>query len=70
MNANLPACLAQALAPFAPPQSVVHKITEADRLKTDMQRIADYKSGETHRRLVSRLANEQARRDMMIGGAL
>lgn len=62
--------MAQALAPFAPPQSVVHKITEADRLKRDMQRIADYKSGETHRRLVNRLVNEQARRDMMIGGVL
>lgn len=26
MNASLPSCLAAALAPFAPPQSVVHKI--------------------------------------------
>ncbi len=26
MNATLPLCIAQALAPFAPPQSVVHQI--------------------------------------------
>jgi hypothetical protein len=64
------AVMAQALAPFAPPASAVHKITEAERLKTDMQRIADYKSGETHRRLVSRLVNEQARREMMTRQAL
>lgn len=29
MNAYLPSCLAAALAPFAPPQSVVHKIVAA-----------------------------------------
>lgn len=29
MNASLPSCLAAALAPFAPPQSVVHKIVAA-----------------------------------------
>lgn len=29
MNASLPSCLAAALAPFAPPQSVVHKIITA-----------------------------------------
>jgi hypothetical protein len=29
MNARMPLCMAQALAPFAPPSSVVHKIVAA-----------------------------------------
>lgn len=44
MNATLPPALAQALRPFAPPQSVVHQILGADRPKdpiADMQRLAD-----------------------------
>ena len=32
MNATIPLCLAQALAPFAPPQSVVHQIVKAPEL--------------------------------------
>ena len=32
MNAALPLCLAHAMAPFAPPQSVVHQIIKAPEL--------------------------------------
>lgn len=39
MNASLPLCLAQALAPWAPPQSVVHKIVNAGELN-EVQRTA------------------------------
>lgn len=39
MSARLPLCMAQALAPFAPPQSVVHRvISEADALAADRAR--------------------------------
>lgn len=31
MNASLPLCIAQALAPFAPPSSVVHQIVREAR---------------------------------------
>lgn len=44
MNANMPLELAKALAPFAPPASVVHQILAADRVKdpiAEMQRQAD-----------------------------
>ena len=47
MNADLPRILAQALAPFAPPSSVVHQIarepelTEAQRLRIDIECHAD-----------------------------
>lgn len=39
MNATLPLCMAQALAPFAPPQSVVHRIlavSERDWIRADL----------------------------------
>lgn len=39
MNAALPLCLAGALAPFAPPKSVVHQIIKAPEL-TEAQRAA------------------------------
>lgn len=39
MNAHLPPCLARALAPMAPPQSVVHQvITEDELLAADRAR--------------------------------
>jgi hypothetical protein len=44
MNATLPLVLARALAPMAPPQSEVHQIIGADRVKdpiAEMQRQAD-----------------------------
>lgn len=44
MNATMPPVLAKALAPFAPPASVVHQIIAADRVKdpiADMQRLSD-----------------------------
>ena len=54
MNATLPLCIAQALAPFAPPQSMVHQIiktaelTEAQRLQADMAMHADKLAGVDH----------------------
>lgn len=47
MNATLPLCLAQAVAPFAPPQSVVHQIvkaialTDEQRQRVDLEMLAD-----------------------------
>ena len=54
MNATLPLCIAQALAPFAPPQSMVHQIiktaelTEAQRLQADMAMHAAKLAGVDH----------------------
>lgn len=54
MNATLPLCIAQALAPFAPPQSMVHQIiktaelTEAKRLQADMAMHAAKLAGVDH----------------------
>lgn len=36
MNATLPLCIAQALAPFAPPQSMVHQIVRQQRLSDEL----------------------------------
>ena len=39
MNASLPLCMAQALAPFAPPKSEVHRIlaaSERDLIAADL----------------------------------
>ena len=48
MNATLPPCLAAALAPFAPPQSIVHQIVrddEASRIAQDLAYEAEKQSG-------------------------
>lgn len=52
MNASLPLCMAQALAPFAPETSVVHQIVrDEDRaLQADRDYIAKINSGEFERR--------------------
>lgn len=46
MNARMPLCMAQALAPFAPPSSVVHQIISEDRaLQADLNIMDGKKSG-------------------------
>ncbi|MFZ2306800.1 MAG: hypothetical protein WAW73_20190 [Rhodoferax sp.] len=51
MNARLPLCMAQALAPFAPASSVVHKIVSEDRaLQADLDYLNKLNSGEFDRR--------------------
>ena len=41
MNAALPLCLAQALVPFAPTQSVVHQIIKAPELTEPLRQQID-----------------------------
>ena len=48
MNASLPPILAAALAPFAPPSSVVHRIVEADQHYNELKN-----SGELERRRIA-----------------
>lgn len=51
MNARMPLCMAQALAPFAPPSSVVHQIVSEDRaLQADLDYLNKLNSGEFDRR--------------------
>lgn len=51
MNASLPLCMAKALAPFAPPYSVVHQIVSEDRaLQADLDYLNKLNSGEFDRR--------------------
>lgn len=52
MNATLPPCMAAALAPFAPPQSIVHQIVRDDegaRIAQDLAYEAEKQSGELDR---------------------
>lgn len=52
MNAQLPPCLAAALAPFAPPSSIVHSIVSEDQAKRiDAAMLADKKQDGYARRL-------------------
>lgn len=63
MNATLPPCLAAALAPFAPTQSVVHQIVrddEASRIAQDLAYEAAKQSGALDR------ANERRALDIQI----
>lgn len=51
MNARLPLCMAQALAPFAPASSVVHQVVSEDRaLQADLEILRLKQSGELDRR--------------------
>lgn len=50
MNAHLHPCLAAALAPFAPPQSVVHQIVADAALQADLDYLHLKQSGELERR--------------------
>lgn len=46
MNARMPLCMAQALAPFAPPASMVHQIVSEDRaLQADLEIMDGKNSG-------------------------
>jgi len=73
MNATLPPCLAAALAPFAPPQSVVHQIVrddEAARIDQDIAHEAAKNSGALDRANERRAFDLQLRYQDAIGGVL
>jgi len=59
MNAQLPACLAAALAPFAPPSSVVHQIVAADQMDADQHYNHLKNSGELERRRIAKAIREE-----------
>jgi hypothetical protein len=51
MNARIPLCMAQALAPFAPPSSTVHQIVNEDRaLQADLANLRLKQSGRVEQR--------------------
>ena len=51
MNARIPLCMAQALAPFAPPSSTVHQIVSEDRaLQADLANLRLKQSGRVEQR--------------------
>lgn len=70
MNACLPLCMAQALAPFAPPSSVVHQIVSEDRaLQADLDYLNKLNSGEFDRRRWNAAQRQQMELQGVMGGA-
>lgn len=68
MNARIPLCMAQALAPFAPPSSTVHQIVREDRaLQADLAILRMKQSGELVQRRDERAVREQQERLGVIG---
>lgn len=71
MNARLPLCMAQALAPFAPTSSVVHQIVGEDRaLQADIEILRLKQSGEFDRRRWDAAQRQQMELLGVIGGVL
>lgn len=71
MNARIPLCMAQALAPFAPPSSVVHQIVSEDQaLRIDLDALLDKKANGYDRRNDAAALRVQIERQGVIGGVL
>ena len=69
MNARMPAILAQALAPFAPPSSVVHQIvSEEQALRIDAAMLRDKQSNGYDRRADAQALCLQIERATQTGG--
>lgn len=71
MNARMPLCMAQALAPFAPPSSVVHQINEQARraLQADLDILSGKNSGRFEDRRNEAALRQQIERQGVIGSA-
>lgn len=71
MNASLPLCMAQALAPFAPPSSVVHQIvSEEQAQRIDAAMLHDKQTNRAEATLAAQALRLQIQRQGVMRGAL
>lgn len=70
MNAQLHPALAAALLPFAPPQSIVHRIVDTAAVKADLDYLHLLNTGELQRRHEARALELQRQYRPLNGGVL